>query len=955
VNILMLHPHDIYSNLEPWTVRVTYLAHEFVKRGHHVRLLYHLIDETMNLDEANERQEYPFTTIPAYRYQMALLGKMGFVKDLAIWADVIHFQKCFPHVSIPSIWGGYRVGKPVHYDWDDWEYGIYNYAPGNRIVGATINSFEKIVPKMVDSVSYASLALKERALALGVPESRLFEAHVGADIDKFHPGIDGSEVRDRHHIEGPIVLYLGQLHGAQYLELFLKACAKVLPKRPDATCVVVGSGERFGELFKLAEDLGIAHKTVFTGAVDHEEIPKYIAAADVAVACFEETSQTICKSPLKVVEYMAMGKAIVASRMGEVPRMIGDAGILVPPGDADSLSDGILKLLADEGLRLELGRRARVQAETEYNWGVTAENLLTAYQMIYDENKWLNWKLKRGGEAPFSKIVSPAHGAKTGKPFPTEEPTKEPSRREATEADPFPGNEADCLEDDAPCQEKAPVATTPASNEVGQLDSEKGRMALDSEESRRDRPKVNIPQEILDELNSEDGDGKTHEIHGPLISTKLDRELPSSNGPKAFPKMLPPIGKLTYRERLDQFVESNRDVMGVVDGKRSYIGPYTVQIDPTNRCNNDCVACWCRSPLLLDKALPPEKRSQTLPFEIIRDLIDDVVAMETKEIYIAGGGEPFCHPNILEIIEYIKKSGLICNINTNFTLVDREVAEFLAQMRVEYMTVSVWAGTAETYADVHPNKPEETFYDIKDSLAHLNRVKDQFPLIKVYNVISNLNYHEILAMIDFALETNSESVEFTVLDTIPGRTDFLLVSEEERAWLYEEACKVKEWIVGKEKESRLHLFKYDQFLRRISGEHTTSGEHDKTIIDSMPCTVGWLFARVLADGNVNSCLKSHRIPTGSLYEKSFRELWTGSAQHCFRNKTNVFVKDDPFFSMIGNDPDAECGCYKSCDDLGRIEHMHARVSEMPTWQKAVLKSAQLYYRAAGRYIKPERS
>jgi len=916
LNILMLHPHDIYSNSEPWTVRVTYLAEEFVKRGHNVRLIYHLIDGRMDLEEATARQEYPFTTIPAYRHQFALVAKMRSIKEFARWADVIHFQKCFAHVSIPSIWAGYRLGKPVHYDWDDWEYGIYSYAPLNRVVGYTIDAFEKSLPKMVDSVSVASEELRQKALALGVPDHRIFEAHVGADLDRFHPDVDGSAIRERHHIEGPIVCYLGQLHGAQYLELFIRASAKVAEKIDDVTFMVIGGGDRFGELFQLAEQLKIGHKVVFTGAIDHEEIPKYIAVADVAVACFEDTPQTRCKSPLKICEYLASGKAIVASKMGEVPRMIGDAGILVEPGNAKQLAQGVEKLLVAPELRRELGLKARIRAEQEYNWGVTAENLLVAYDMIINEYKWLFWKIKKKSLTPrYRDLPSPGHGV---------------AQRTLP-------------------QDKSVIKST-----KNTFSKTKVTKTADPDSDTKQLPKIDIPDEVFDETAPRKTDGADHEIHGPLIGTKLKRKLNGSGPPKTKTKPLPPKGKLTPLDRLQEFLDGNKDIMGIMDGKKGFVGPHTVQIDPTNRCNNDCIACWCRSPLLLDKSLPVEKSTQTLPVDIIKDLIDDVVAMNTKEIYIAGGGEPFCHPNMLEIIEYIKRSGLICNINTNFTLVDEEVVRFLADVKVDYMTVSVWAGTPETYSDLHPNKTEESFHDIKENLLKLNSIKKVFPFIKVYNVISNLNFFEIKKMVDFALKTKSESVEFTVLDTIPDRTDHLLLSEEQRQWLYSEACRIRDWIVTQEKESRLHLFKYDQFLRRISGTYTTSGEHDRNIIDSMPCYVGWLFARVLADGNVNSCLKSHRVPIGSLYESSFKQLWTSKNQELFRAKTNVFVKDDSFFSMIGNDPEAQCGCYKSCDDLGRIEFMHSRISQMPSWKKAILKGTQIYCRATGKYIKPER-
>ncbi len=71
MRILMIHPHDIYSHQEPWTVRVTYLANEFVKRGHEVKMIYHMVDPTVPIVEAAARQEHPYETIPMIRFWCA--------------------------------------------------------------------------------------------------------------------------------------------------------------------------------------------------------------------------------------------------------------------------------------------------------------------------------------------------------------------------------------------------------------------------------------------------------------------------------------------------------------------------------------------------------------------------------------------------------------------------------------------------------------------------------------------------------------------------------------------------------------------------------------------------------------------------------------------------------------------------------------------------------------------
>ena len=387
MKILMIHPHDIYSDFEPWTVRITFLAREFVKRGHEIKLVYHLLNP-QSLEETRDRQEYPFQTIPLVRYQFTLLKKFGLIHELAKWADVIHFQKCFPHTSLPAIYAGYRLNKPIHYDWDDWEYEIYQYRPLNRAVGISLNTVERAIPKLVDTISVASEGLRQLCLSLGVRKDRIFEAHVGADLDRFSPDISGEDIRRYHDLEGKVVLYLGQLHGAQYLELFLRAAKVMLDRRQDVTFLVVGSGERFGELHRFTEELGIGHRVVFTGSVGHNLVPKYIALADVTVACFEDNKQTRCKSPLKIAEYLASGKAIVASDVGEVRRMVSGCGILVKPGDVGLLVDGMEKFLDDPQLTREMGRRARKRAEEKYNWSVTASNILRAYWVALEDHSF---------------------------------------------------------------------------------------------------------------------------------------------------------------------------------------------------------------------------------------------------------------------------------------------------------------------------------------------------------------------------------------------------------------------------------------------------------------------------------------------------------------------------------------------------------------------------------------
>ncbi|MDD5155465.1 MAG: glycosyltransferase family 4 protein [Candidatus Omnitrophica bacterium] len=384
MNILMVHPHDLYSSLEPWTVRVKKLAVEFANRGHLVKLAYFPLDPK----EAN--REFPDNGIQV----IALDRRLGLVRMIrnilrmntaAGWADIIHFQKCYYYAALPAMIASLLKNKPVHYDWDDWETEIFYYSnPKERIVGEFLNIYEKLIPRVVDTVSVSSDHLRRLALSLGVSRERIVPAPVGADLERFNPQVieeHKGKIKKKYGINSYLVLYLGQLHGAQYAEIFVHTANLILRSRKDVTFMVIGEGYRLGELRELTRALGIAEHFIFTGHVSHNEIPRYLADADVCVACFEENDITKCKSPLKIVEYLACGKAIVASNVGEVRNMVGGVGVLARPGDTGSLAEGIMVLLGDAKLRESLGKAAAVRSQKKYRWAVTAENILNAYNI----------------------------------------------------------------------------------------------------------------------------------------------------------------------------------------------------------------------------------------------------------------------------------------------------------------------------------------------------------------------------------------------------------------------------------------------------------------------------------------------------------------------------------------------------------------------------------------------
>lgn len=392
MNIIMIHPHDLFHPAEPWTRRILHIAESMVHKGHRVKLVYF----PLLLDSSLE----PFTKagveyIPLKRdlSPLQMVRTIRVLCGLARWAQVVHLQKCHPYASVPAVIACYMTGKPLHYDWDDWEEKIWLESCGRRwhslFIGLSFRVLEYMLPRIADSVSCASRHLLYLAARRGADVRLLKDAPVGVDTTIFSERVDGQSIRKRHGLKdhAKIVLYLGQLHGAQYVDLVIRAADEVLRQHPheDVRFMIVGEGYLKDALIAMVRRLGLTRSFIFTGSVPREEVPLYIAAADICVAPFKKTDVTICKSPLKVVEYMSCGKYIVASAVGEVVEMMGGCGYVAQEGSYEDLAQGICYFIEhgdDAFLRQEIQERLRQRIAYKYNWEYTVNNLLNLYKKI---------------------------------------------------------------------------------------------------------------------------------------------------------------------------------------------------------------------------------------------------------------------------------------------------------------------------------------------------------------------------------------------------------------------------------------------------------------------------------------------------------------------------------------------------------------------------------------------
>jgi glycosyltransferase involved in cell wall biosynthesis len=227
-----------------------------------------------------------------------------------------------------------------------------------------------------DHVFVQSEQMRQDIAAEGIPLEKMTAVPMGVRVDMF---ADAEESQDRRVLPAaiPCVLYLGTLDKVRRLDFLIRVFAQVRAAVPTARLYVVGRGEDpEDEAFLKSEAarLGLQSSVVFVGQLPQAQALEYVREADVCVSPFYPTPVLRSTSPTKMVEYMAMGKAVVANDHPEQKRVIEEsgAGYCVPYEEAP-FAAAIVKLLLDPEAARAMGRRGRRYAVEHRAYGVIAD------------------------------------------------------------------------------------------------------------------------------------------------------------------------------------------------------------------------------------------------------------------------------------------------------------------------------------------------------------------------------------------------------------------------------------------------------------------------------------------------------------------------------------------------------------------------------------------------------
>jgi glycosyltransferase involved in cell wall biosynthesis len=218
--------------------------------------------------------------------------------------------------------------------------------------------------------------------------ARLLELPNGVDLDRFHPGIDGSGVRRDLAIpdDAFVVAFSGVLDAAHHfkrLDLLLEALRDVQTDR--VWLLVIGGGDLLPRYERLAAELGVGDRVRFVGQVAHDQVPNFVAAADVLAL----PSDAVESFGMVLIEAMACGRPVIATDLPGVRDVVSNErdGRVVPPGNVAALTRAIHDYAAmTPAMRREQGEAGRRKVEIRYAWSGIGEHLERLYASVLNED-----------------------------------------------------------------------------------------------------------------------------------------------------------------------------------------------------------------------------------------------------------------------------------------------------------------------------------------------------------------------------------------------------------------------------------------------------------------------------------------------------------------------------------------------------------------------------------------
>jgi len=297
------------------------------------------------------------------------------VKELRdLKPEVVHVdEEPYNLATLLGVRAARTVGaKPIFFTWQNL---LRRYPP-------PFNWFERTVYRACSVAIAGNAEAREVLVRKGYKGEIVVLPQFGVDPNIFRPqtGMDGEESAKRRGKEDAFHIgYDGGLLPEKGLDLLLRACAGL---EGSWRLTLVGSGEELEALRKLASESGAADRVTLGVRLPSGEMPAFYRALDLLVLPSRTRPNWKEQFGRVLIEAMASGVPVIGSSSGEIPNVIGDAGVVFPEGDIESLRSQLQRLMQDRAARNSLAEAGRQRVLAHYTMEEIARRTVAAYRAV---------------------------------------------------------------------------------------------------------------------------------------------------------------------------------------------------------------------------------------------------------------------------------------------------------------------------------------------------------------------------------------------------------------------------------------------------------------------------------------------------------------------------------------------------------------------------------------------
>jgi len=256
------------------------------------------------------------------------------------------------------------------------------------IKSTILDKLEGTIVKLADHIVAVTHTIRMKALQLGVNEAKITVIPNGISLENIIDWNAPNGMPTLHKtIDEHVILYSGRLERWTDIESLIKAAPLVLSEFPNSRFVIVGDGTQVGVLKTLISNMQLQDKVILTGFIERDKVWNMIRSVDVCITSFSEGDTSDAALPIKLLEYMALGKPIVATKGEGITDFLKDNenALIIDPNHPESMASAILMLLRNRSLARSLGLNAHKIVKDTLDWKSLAHNFGRVCRSVLEE------------------------------------------------------------------------------------------------------------------------------------------------------------------------------------------------------------------------------------------------------------------------------------------------------------------------------------------------------------------------------------------------------------------------------------------------------------------------------------------------------------------------------------------------------------------------------------------